>query len=65
MSPAFGRAAAFCDAVSPEIMDVVRNRGFRLFGDSNAARGALVEDEAPAVSRAGRAFLDLSPGVRW
>jgi short-subunit dehydrogenase len=39
VSPPFGQLAAFADAMSPAIMDRVRNQGFQLFDDSAAARG--------------------------
>ena len=38
-SPPFGTVAAFADAVSPQIMDRVRSRGYQLFDDSAAAKG--------------------------
>jgi hypothetical protein len=67
VSPAFGRVASFADALSPQLLDLVRNRGYRLFGDSKAARGdkpaAGAVDES--VSRSGRAFAEATPGVHW
>jgi len=33
ISPLFGRVASFADSVSPEAMDQVRNRGFKMFDD--------------------------------
>jgi short-subunit dehydrogenase len=72
-SPAFGHLAAFADAVSPEIMDVVRNRGFKMFPDSHAARAGT--DGAPAgetpgaaeetPGMAGTAFAHATRGVHW
>jgi len=38
LGPPFGSAAAFADSLSPEIMDSIRNRGFKMFPDSPAAR---------------------------
>ncbi len=66
VSPTFGRAASFADAITPQLMDNVRNRGFKMFGDSNAARGS---DGKPAsdetVSATGRAFAEVTRGVHW
>jgi len=38
LGPPFGSAAAFIDTLSPDTMDMVRNRGFKMFPDSKAAR---------------------------
>ena len=64
MGPPFGALAAFADAVSPEAMDLVRNRGYRLFPDSRAARGEKPGGEEP-VSRTGEAFANVARGVHW
>ena len=37
VSPPFGQVAAFADAVTPTIMDRVRNQGYQLFSGSAAA----------------------------
>lgn len=66
ISPAFGRVASFADAISPEIMDTVRNRGFKMFPDSAAAKGgtkAKTEDEQLTTTR--RAFVEATRGVHW
>jgi short-subunit dehydrogenase len=71
VSPPFGQFAAFADAVSPAIMDRVRNQGFQLFGDSAAARGdadGKSQDggrDDDDVSAIGRAFAELTRGVHW
>lgn len=68
-SPAFGRVASFADSISPEIMDVVRNRGFKMFADSDAAKtpgetkGEPVEE--PKESMGQRLFVDVTPGTHW
>jgi NAD(P)-dependent dehydrogenase (short-subunit alcohol dehydrogenase family) len=64
VSPAFGRAASFADSISPQLMDVVRNRGFKMFPDSKAARGAV---PAPSedMTRAEKAFVEVTRGVHW
>ncbi len=64
-SPPFGQAAAFADAVSPQLMDLVRNRGFKLFPDSRSARGETPDAQAEQASAAGRAFAQATRGVHW
>ncbi len=66
ISPAFGRFASFADAISPEIMDTVRNRGYKMFHDSKAAAGGqpkATEEEELTTSR--RAFVEATRGVHW
>jgi short-subunit dehydrogenase len=65
VSPPFGQIAAFADAMSPGIMDRVRNQGFQLFGDSAAARGELESREPEEVSVQGRMFAEATRGVHW
>ncbi|MBJ8345428.1 SDR family NAD(P)-dependent oxidoreductase [Antrihabitans sp. YC2-6] len=60
VSPAFGRVASFADSLTPEIMDVVRNRGFKMFGDSASAKGEDTE-----ISGAKKAFVDATSGNYW
>lgn len=66
-SPAFGRVASFADSITPEIMDYVRNKGFRLFPDSAAARGSgpagAVQEDDPSVAR--RVFVEFTNGNHW
>jgi short-subunit dehydrogenase len=64
VSPPFGQFAAFADALSPEIMDRIRNQGFQLFEDSAAARGELNGSDKEISSRA-RAFAGVTRGVHW
>ena len=52
VTPVFGRVASMADAVSPQFMDLVRNRGYALFADDS-------------VSDAGEAFARLTRGVHW
>ena len=65
LGPPFGHAAALADALSPEAMDVVRNRGYQLFPDSSAAKGKAdgKPDEAPSAE--GEAFARMTRGVHW
>ena len=65
VSPPFGQFAAFADAMSPAIMDRIRNQGYQLFGDSAAARGELTQQESEDVSALGRAFATLTRGNHW
>lgn len=70
VSPPFGQVAAFADAVSPQIMDRVRNRGFKLFPDSKAARGEQGSPSDPPgeddkLTREGRMFAEVTRGVHW
>jgi short-subunit dehydrogenase len=77
LGPPFGSAAAFIDTLSPDTMDLVRNRGFKMFPDSRAAK--VGTDEAPEAgegtpppvegsedpSTAGVAFANLTRGTHW
>jgi NAD(P)-dependent dehydrogenase (short-subunit alcohol dehydrogenase family) len=65
VSPPFGQIAAFADAMSPAIMDRVRNQGFQLFDDSAAARGETGASEPDEVTARGRAFAEITRGVHW
>jgi short-subunit dehydrogenase len=63
VSAPFGQFAAFADAVSPQIMDRVRSRGFQLFDDSSAAKGEKKPDEP--ISAQGKVFAEVTRGVHW
>jgi short-subunit dehydrogenase len=65
VSPPFGQIAAFADAMSPRIMDRVRNQGFQLFQDSAAARGQKPAKGDAEVSAQGRVFAEVTRGVHW
>jgi short-subunit dehydrogenase len=65
VSPPFGNLAAMADALSPQLMDVVRNRGFKLFGDSRAARGEAPTPTPEQVSREAKLFAEVTRGVHW
>jgi NAD(P)-dependent dehydrogenase (short-subunit alcohol dehydrogenase family) len=65
VSPPFGQFAAFADAMSPAIMDRVRNQGFQLFDDSAAARGEKDGEDPAQVSAPARAFAEVTRGVHW
>ena len=65
VSPPFGQIAAFADAMSPRIMDRVRNQGFQLFQDSAAARGQKPAKGDAEVSAQARVFAEVTRGVHW
>src|SRR5512145_478741 len=57
VSPPVGQVAAIADAVSPTLMDRVRNRGFSLFEDSEAARDTKDEQASARDDRRSDAFI--------
>ena len=65
VSPPFGSFASFADAVSPQIMDRVRSRGFQLFDDSSAAKGGEAAQPDEPIGVQGKAFAELTRGVHW
>ena len=67
ISPPIGRFASFADSISPEIMDGVRNRGFKMFPDSKAAVGKPADEtpDAEPLSATGKAFVEATRGVHW
>ena len=66
VSPAFGRFAFLADAITPEILDLVRNRGFKIFPDSKAAQGQQpVSTEGDDLSAVDKAFIEATRGVHW
>jgi short-subunit dehydrogenase len=64
VSPPVGSVAAFADAISPDIMDRLRNIGYHIFEDSSAARGEKEGADAP-LSAEGRMFAEITRGVHW
>jgi short-subunit dehydrogenase len=68
ITPPFGHAASFTDAVSPRLMDLLRSLGYRMFDDSGAARGGI-DGARPEgdeeVSPAARAFARATRGQYW
>ncbi|TDZ89706.1 Fatty acyl-CoA reductase [Mycobacteroides salmoniphilum] len=64
VASAFGRIASFADSLTPEIMDAVRNQGYKMFPDSDAAKG--VKNLKPEEVDGGQQiFIDATPGVHW
>jgi short-subunit dehydrogenase len=62
VSPPVGQIAALADAVSPMLMDLVRNRGYVMFDDSSAARD---DDERGEANRSSNAFIHATRGIHW
>jgi short-subunit dehydrogenase len=60
-----GNLATLGNAVSPRSMDAVRNAAYRLFPDSQAARGEDVPGDAQEVSVLAQVFGRLGRGVHW
>jgi short-subunit dehydrogenase len=68
VSPPFGSIASFADAVSPMIMDTIRNQAYQLFPDSASARGQQPSGDPDREERSGlvgRAFAQVTGGVHW
>jgi short-subunit dehydrogenase len=65
LSPPFGSIASMADALSPTVMDTVRNQGFKLFPDSKSASEKKAGGEDESASVAGRAFAQITRGVHW
>ncbi|HUO39297.1 MAG TPA: SDR family NAD(P)-dependent oxidoreductase [Mycobacterium sp.] len=65
VSPPFGQFAAFADAVSPMLMDLVRNRGFTLFDDSEAAQGRESARAPARFDKRSEAFVRATRGIHW
>jgi short-subunit dehydrogenase len=64
VSPPFGQFASVADAVNPMLMDYVRNRGFTLFEDSDAAQGSE-ESHEPKFDKRGETFVRATRGIHW
>jgi NAD(P)-dependent dehydrogenase (short-subunit alcohol dehydrogenase family) len=65
VSPPFGQFAAFADAVSPMLMDFVRNRGFTMFDDSHAAQGEETSSEPARFDKRSETFVRATRGIHW
>jgi len=59
-----GHIAALADALNPQLVDIVRNRGYHLFPDSKAAKG-LADGKPPEIGRRGEAFARVTRGIHW
>jgi NAD(P)-dependent dehydrogenase (short-subunit alcohol dehydrogenase family) len=65
VSPPVGSFAAFADAITPEIMDRIRNLGYQLFEDSSAARGEASPEKDRPIGAERRMFAEITRGVHW
>jgi NAD(P)-dependent dehydrogenase (short-subunit alcohol dehydrogenase family) len=65
VSAPFGQFAAFADALSPMLMDFVRNRGFTMFDDSDAAQGEESSSEPVRFDKRSEAFVRATRGIHW
>lgn len=65
VSAPFGQFAAFADALSPMLMDFVRNRGFTMFDDSDAAQGEQSSSEPVRFDKRSEAFVRATRGIHW
>ena len=52
-------------AVAPKFAEIIINTGFRMFPDSEAAKGKKEAGEPPVVSPEQMAFAYLMRGVHW
>jgi NAD(P)-dependent dehydrogenase (short-subunit alcohol dehydrogenase family) len=64
-SSPFGQLAAVADAVNPAVMDLVRNRAFTMFQDSDAAKGSEPTSETPQFDKRSEAFVRATRGIHW
>jgi short-subunit dehydrogenase len=65
LGPPVGSLAGLADSFSPAIMDEIRNRGYKMFPDSTAAKaGATAETPEEATARQ-EAFAHLTRGTHW
>ena len=79
LAPPFGYIASFADALSPDLMDNVRNRGYKMFPESGSRPDPASEDgsdpasasqddpvaEEGEVGTTGQAFARATRGVHW
>lgn len=64
-SSPFGQFAALADAVNPAVMDLVRNRAFTMFEDSDAAKGSGSQSEPKPLDKRSEAFVRATRGIHW
>jgi short-subunit dehydrogenase len=64
VSPPFGQVAAVADSFTPQIMDRVRSRGYRLFDDSSAAKGERKAKAEQEMSTPAKAMAEITR-VYW
>jgi short-subunit dehydrogenase len=64
-SSPFGQFAAVADAVNPAVMDLVRNRAFAMFSDSDAAKGGESTDSTQQFDSRSETFVRATRGIHW
>ncbi|WP_407688372.1 SDR family NAD(P)-dependent oxidoreductase [Mycobacterium sp. HUMS_1102779] len=64
-SSPFGQFAAVADAVNPVVMDMVRNRAFDMFGDSQAAKGGESDSDSKELDKRSETFVRATRGIHW
>jgi short-subunit dehydrogenase len=67
-SSPFGQFAALADAVNPAVMDLVRNRAFGMFEDSDAAKGgesATGTKDSKQFDKRSETFVRATRGIHW
>jgi NAD(P)-dependent dehydrogenase (short-subunit alcohol dehydrogenase family) len=67
-SSPFGQFAAVADAVNPAVMDLVRNRAFGMFQDSDAAKGSestTDTGDSKQFDKRSETFVRATRGIHW
>jgi NAD(P)-dependent dehydrogenase (short-subunit alcohol dehydrogenase family) len=67
-SSPFGQFAAVADAVNPAVMDLVRNRAFGMFQDSDAAKGGESTTDTgdpKEFDKRSETFVRATRGIHW
>jgi len=67
-SSPFGQFAAVADAVNPAVMDLVRNRAFGMFQDSDAAKGGestTDTGDSKQFDKRSETFVRATRGIHW
>jgi short-subunit dehydrogenase len=65
VSSPFGQFAAVADAVNPAVMDLVRNRAFGMFEDSDAAKGSESTTGTSQFDKRSETFVRATRGIHW
>ena len=68
VSSPFGQFASVADAVNPAVMDLVRNRAFGMFQDSDAAKGGestTDTGDSKQFDKRSETFVRATRGIHW
>jgi NAD(P)-dependent dehydrogenase (short-subunit alcohol dehydrogenase family) len=68
VSSPFGQFASVADAVNPAVMDLVRNRAFGMFQDSDAAKGSestTDTGDSKQFNKRSETFVRATRGIHW